>query len=209
MRSNYRESIEEESQETSTEWFVKQQVARKVASLILQVEAVLYSQWLKGEENIVSDSLSRDAYFLSPSAHTTLLQNTVPHQLPQHFQIQALPDEISCFIASILQQLPVKKQRLTAQKPSDLVLSSCGDYSSNESDSHRIFTLMDSIHSRGISSFQLSPKQLEQVPSLDEIIKKIWSKERSIPPSHMWHRPSGQTTGRTQDWTMMENHAFC
>jgi hypothetical protein len=62
-RSNFRESLEKTEMETPNDWFVKQQVARKLATLILDCEGVLYSQWFKGKDNVVKDSLSRDLYF--------------------------------------------------------------------------------------------------------------------------------------------------
>ena len=47
----------------------------------------------------------------------------------------------------------------------------------------------------------------EKAPYLGEIIETWW-KEQLQPPSHMWHRPSGQTTGETPDWTMMARLAL-
>ena len=95
--------------ESDDEWAVKQIVSRKLASLVLDSNIVLYRQWFKGEENVVADSLSRDCYYLSSSTHQKFLNHVVPHQLPPNFKIQPVPKEISCFITSILQQLPVKK----------------------------------------------------------------------------------------------------
>ena len=57
-RSNFREK-----DESNREWEVKQNVARKMANLVLDSETVLYRQWFEGEKNVVADSLSRDAYF--------------------------------------------------------------------------------------------------------------------------------------------------
>ena len=78
-RSNFRDNSEE-NEESSGEWMIKQQVSRKLASLVLDSDSVLYTQWFKGEHNAVADSLSRDAYFLSSSSHNFLFK-TVPHIL--------------------------------------------------------------------------------------------------------------------------------
>ena len=67
-------------------------MARKLEELILQVDGVLYSQWFKGEDNVVTDSLSRDLYFLDIKSHEYFLKNTVPHQLPKDFKIQTVPE---------------------------------------------------------------------------------------------------------------------
>ena len=62
--SNFREN-----EEYNMEWLAKQKVARKVAKIILDENAVLYRQWFRGANNVVADSLLRDAYFLSNKTH--------------------------------------------------------------------------------------------------------------------------------------------
>ena len=51
------------SGESDTDWIVKQKLAQKLASLVLDKEYVLYTQWFKVIDNVVSDTLSRDLYF--------------------------------------------------------------------------------------------------------------------------------------------------
>ena len=194
-RSNFREN-----NEADNEWLVKQQVARKVASLVLQADAVLYRQWFRGEDNVIADSLSRDCYFLTPSAHETFLLQTIPSQVPKSFKILPVPDEISSFVSSMLEQLPVQQLRCKPQKPSELARSATGVLSSIASSWKTQSTWTDSPSSKEISLWRLSHKQFAKHPSLQEL-ERIWWKEQSVPPSHMWLRPSGQTTGRTPDWT--------
>ena len=98
--------------EADTDWMIKQKVARRLASLVLDKEAVLYTQWFKGIVNVVTDSLSRDLYFLLPSSHKIFLQKTAAVQLPNNFKIHQVPSKVSCFITSILKKLPVKTQQL-------------------------------------------------------------------------------------------------
>ena len=132
-RSNFKQSPDDEDEEeTTAEWLVKQEVARKLASLVLTSDTVLYHQWFKGCENVVADSLSRDAYFLSNSSHEKFLHSVANSQLPHSFQIKPVPAEICCFITSTLQQLPVKKRRLLPQKTSKTVLGNAGLFSSKE-----------------------------------------------------------------------------
>ena len=194
-RSNFRAK-----DENDIEWEVKQNVARKLANLVLDSETVLYKQWFAGELNVVADSLSRDCYYLNPSSHKTFLNSTVPQQLPQNFHISPVPTEICSFIISTLEQLPVKKHRLIPQKPSELALGNAGIVLSLASASLPPCFSTHSQGSKRIYSSPPLPKQCENVLSHQSLFN-IWLKERSVPPSHLWHRPSGQVIGRTPDWT--------
>ena len=200
-RSNFREN-----NEADNEWLVKQQVARKVATIVLQADAVIYRQWFRGEDNVIADSLSRDCYFLTPKAHETFLLQTVPSQVPQSFKILPVPEEISSFVSSTLAQLPVQQLRCKPQKPSDLARSATGVLSSIASSWRNQSTSTDSLNSSAISLWRRTHKQFAKHPSLQDL-EQIWWKAQSMPPSHMWLRPSGQTTGRTPDWTQMARHA--
>ena len=100
-RSNFRKKYE-----SDVAWKVKQQLGRKLANLVLDSNTVLYKQWLKGQDNVVADSLSWDNYFLSANTYTQFLQLTVPQQLRRNFVIKPVPKEICCFITLMLQQLP-------------------------------------------------------------------------------------------------------
>ena len=195
-RSNFREN-----DEANVEWIVKQKVARKVAEIVLRTNTCLYRQWFKGDDNTVADSLSRDSYFMSNTTHKKFLLHTVPHQLPTDFNISLIPTEISSFISSLLLQMPVKTPRLKVQKPSDLARSNVGLLSSLASASTTSSLKISHVFNK-TSSCQHSLKQCAKPPSLLQI-KMNWWREQSVPPSHMWHRPSGQTIGLTPDWTSM------
>ena len=199
-RSNFRENGE-----NNQDWRAKQKVARKLAGLVLDSETLLYKQWFKGSDNVVTDSLSRDLYYMSPNTHTKFLQLTVPQQLPNNFRIQQLPDRISCFILSTLQLLPVQARRLMQPKASELVLGNPGMLSYMVSDLKAQYSSKDVMHSNATSSSLPSPKLSERVLTLQDL-KETWWKARSVPPSYMWHRPSGQTIGRIPDWTQMGEH---
>ena len=201
-RSNFRQK-----EESDVSWKVKQHLGRKLAYLVLDSNTVLYKQWLKGQDNVVADSLSRDNYFLSANTHTRFLQLTVPQQLPSNFVIKPVPKEICCFITSTLQQLPDDQQQSSRPKPSDLARGNIGHLTSIVSELTANSSNTSTYTSR-TSYCQDSHKQSEQVPSLNEI-RDIWLRDQSQPPSHMWLRPSGQTTRKTQDWTMMARHALC
>ena len=201
MRSNFRQK-----DDSDISWIVKTQLGRHLAILTLDADITLYKQWLKGSDNQVADSLSRDAYYMNPKTHEIFLRNVVPQQLPPNFKIKPIPKEISCFITSILQQLPETQLQSSTPKPSELALGNIGILSCIASES-QTYTWKNLQDTNKTSSYPVLPKQLERAPSLKEIMG-IWLKEQSQPPSHMWHRPSGQTTGMTPDWTEMERLAL-
>ena len=200
-RSNFRQKNEHDKS-----WLVKQNIGRHLARLVLSANVMLYHQWLKGKHNQVADSLSRDAYYLSAKTHKQFLSATVPQQLPKNFHIKPLPSEITCWLLSTLQELPETVQWLKQQKPSELAVGNTGILTSIMS-GLQASSLTGSANSTRISSCQGLPKPLGKAPSLQEI-KQNWWKAQSQPPSHMWLRPSGQTTGKTQDWTRMARHAI-
>ena len=96
----------------------------------------------------------------------------------------------------------MKKQRSIPQKLSELALVNIGILSSLALASQTTSSLTDYHNSNKTSFSQLSPKQLENHLSHQEIIN-LWWKEQSTPPCHMWYRPLGQTTGMIPDWTQM------
>lgn len=194
-RANFRETGE-----TDLDWLVKQMIARQLARLLIKYKLPLFKQWLKGKYNWVADSLTRDAYYLPADTHSLFLSIIAPQQIPNNFEIKPVPKEIASFITSILQLLPVQKQRLSQPKPSDIARGNVGVLSYCLSESQQARTLKVSLSSRKTSSAPPLPKLSEKPPSLQEI-NKSWLLTQSQPPSHMWYRPSGQGTNRTPDWT--------
>ena len=140
-RSNFREH-----DESSCDWFLKQQVARKLADLILTSKTVLYTQWFKGESNIGTDSLSHDCLYLSNTSHENLLKIHAKSQVPGTLSVRPLSKEIVLFAISILRQLPVKRQRFVKPKPSELLLGVAGTLSSSLSDLQNRFSSTEHHH---------------------------------------------------------------
>ena len=157
--------------------------------------------------NVGRDILSRDCIDLSSTSHEFLLRNYAHKQVPKNLNIKPLPKEIVSFIGSTLQQLPVQQHRLKQPKISELLRGVAGTLSLSLSDLNIAFTSIASQNSKKISSFQRLPKQFEKQPSIQEI-KQFWFNRQSKPPYHMWHRPSGQVIGKTQDWTTMVKIVF-
>ena len=84
-------------------------VARTFADLCISADICHFSQLFPGNENDVSDALSRD-HDRSDEELTKILHSHVPEQMPQHFEIVPLPQAIASWLTSLLLMLPVKTQ---------------------------------------------------------------------------------------------------
>ena len=115
--------------ESDPEINVKLQVARKVASILIEKEACIYCQWFPGDKNDITDSLSRDLH-LSDKNLTKLLTFALPSQLPPNFRIVPFPKRISSAFSSWLLTLPAKKQPLKQHKTSAFLAENAGIFSS-------------------------------------------------------------------------------
>jgi hypothetical protein len=81
---------------------VQFRTAHQLANISIRTRSCLYSKWFKGEDNIVSDSLSHD--FHIPSSHLSyLLESFVPEQVPFGLRIFPLPKEIDSWLTCLLQ----------------------------------------------------------------------------------------------------------
>ena len=88
---------------------VRMEVCRKFAELCIEYDVRHYSQWFRGKLNDVSDALSRDDDRTDEEL-TNVLYSCVPEQMPQHFEIAPVPNEILLWLTALLQKLPVKEQ---------------------------------------------------------------------------------------------------
>jgi hypothetical protein len=88
--------------------FIQLTTAHQIATIILDLESCLYSQWFPGEFNDVSDACSRD-FHLSDIEITNLILSSIPNQVPNGFRISNLPQEIVSWLTSLLQSQPQKQ----------------------------------------------------------------------------------------------------
>jgi len=95
-KSNFADNLDEDIQLAT---------ARRLATLIIDSQCCIYSQWFSGDENNISDSLSRD-FHLSYTHITSLLSTAFPNQVPFGLEILPLPTEISSWATSQLLLLP-------------------------------------------------------------------------------------------------------
>ena len=189
-RSNFIES-DEQDHDTTT----KLLAARHLATIIQRSSSCLYSQWFPGDDNIVSDSLSRDNH-LTDDLLTNLLHKHVPHQLPPNFKIKLLPSKIVSWLSCLLAKLPVNTGRQVQHKMSKLAHGNDGQASSQQWKYKTIPSSSNSSHGSAPSSSVHSHKPCEKQHFLKEM-STPWLRERSVPPSTTWHRPSGLITGQT------------
>jgi hypothetical protein len=175
-------------------------VARRLANLLLESATQLVNEWIAGETNEVSDSLSRDTH-LSVADHTALLYSSFPQQMPDGFKISPLPEEISLWVGSILQLLPAASQPCPQPTRSKLVSGIDGLPTSAQSTEPRTPTSSPSTRAKPTnasspSSSAASPKPFEQANFKPEVVK-AWLQGRSKITSDRWFKPSGIISDQT------------
>ena len=178
-------------------------VCRKFAEICLDNDLRHFSQWFPGKENDVSDALSRDDD-RSDEELTSLLYSHVPSQMPSHFKIVPLPNEILSWLTALLQSLTVKKQLRERHKRTKIGRSPDGSSTQNQSVSAQTSSSMDSLAHNASSSWELLPWLCERGDFRDRLMRS-WLKAQSEVPSHMWHRPSGRMIDPTKPVTTTEN----
>ena len=179
--------------------------ARKHASLHINAKATCYSQWFPGEQNVVSDCLSRDYHI--PTEHlTSLLLIAMPEQIPPNFRILPLPPEISSWLRLLLGKIPAKTRPETRRKKSELSHGLDGFNFSSESNMRKIQEWRDSNAGKGFLS-SLPLHKLSGTPFTQKEMLRPWLQAQSVIPWTTWHRPSGMITGSTRGSTMMDTRA--
>jgi len=174
---------------------VRIHVAREHARRYMNLGIRDYSQWFPGIENNVADSLSRDMH-LSDETLVSLLRTTFPTQVPSHFKIVPLPNEIVSWLTSLLLQLPVKEQFKEEHMPTKLDHGHDGPTTSHPSD-------LEPIPSWKASPERIEPSSsapLAQPSERDDFLEHLqlpWLLRQSAAPSITWSRPSGVKADQT------------
>ena len=174
---------------------VRMDVARSHALRLLDAGVKDYSQWFPGEENVVADALSRDLD-RTDSDLTDVLNRFVPEQLPQGFTIVPLPRKISSWVTSLLARLPAK-----GQLQEEHTLSRIGRGAVGSSTPRPLVSTTSTSTGSPEGSGSPSWVPLPWHSAADDFRLRVmapWLRERSEVPSAMYLRPSGITTGQTQ-----------
>jgi len=171
-------------------------VARKLANLLLDSEASIESQHIKGTHNVIADSLSRD-HHIKETHLQFILSSIFPSQVPKNFAISStLPEEITQWLESLkgistsVGVSPPKRYR----SKTGLLYDGEDSWSDVVSKTN---SLMDS------QKRQKSPSCLHSLHLLDEMnmvskINPISKVEPLPPPSTLYVRPFGRTYGMTR-----------
>jgi hypothetical protein len=82
--------------------------AHQLAIITIKTQSCPYSQWFKGDDNTVSDSLSRNFHIPSTSL-SHLFETLVLEQVPFGLRILPLPKEIDSWLTCLLWNQPFKE----------------------------------------------------------------------------------------------------
>jgi hypothetical protein len=171
------------------------ETARHHAILFLKAGIKEYSQWFPGRKNIVVDALLQD-FDRSDIAPTQILHDTCPSQLPQHFQIALLPIEISSWLTSLLQKLPVKEQLWEAHTKTTLGHGTVSPDTSSPSELAMTSSSTPSQDPNKTRSLEPLPWLSGRGNFLDHLMTP-WLWAQSKIPSRIYVRPSGRTADPT------------
>ena len=165
------------------------------------------SQWFPGKDNQVADALSRDDD-RSDQELTNVLRLFVPNQLPSHFKIVPLPNEIVSWLTSLLQKLPVKTRPREKHKRTNSGRWNDGRSIASPLDATIPFSSLCPEGTKSNSSEPL-PWLCEKDDFRDHVMGP-WLKAQSEVPFQMWLRPSGTMISQTQPRTKTATLAdFC
>lgn len=176
---------------------IHDEIARTLASKLIENKCCLYSQHQRGIWNVVADLLSR-LYFLTDSQLTLFLRHNFGEQLPSDFQVTPLPQPIISWITSTLQKLKKLKLQQQKQKKRKRQHSDTTSNGFTESDYKAILTsevLADPSKSESSEVLQWLSKGQKIITNTRE----TWLKARSERPLDKWLRPFATTMSQTQD----------
>ncbi len=178
---------------------IRLEVARLHATHYLSNGIREYSQWFHGADNNVADVLSRDNDRTDDEL-TQILHSHCPSQLPQHFEIVPLPNEIVSWLTSLLLRLPVKQQLVETHSTTNLGRGIVTPSTAKASDSETTSSSKTYAELTESKSSEVSPWLCVKGNFLNHVMLP-WLKAQSQIPSTMWLRSSGKTGMMTPNKT--------
>jgi hypothetical protein len=130
-------------------------VARKFASIFMNVNVKGYIQWFAGKLNNFASALARD-WYRNQDELTFILRSHFPEQMPENFRVSPLPSKINSWLTSALRQLPVSKQLREQYTATGLELGSGGSNIASPSDATTLIST-GSVRSSKTSCSELLP----------------------------------------------------
>ena len=170
-------------------------VAHWLGWTLVSNETSLYSQHIKGIENIIADSFSQYLH-RSDQTLTIVFNQILPPQTAASFHIKYPPRNVISWISSLEAVLALPTASPNPLLPISLETGIGGANSSNTQESQRN-SWEGSPNSRGQSLCHHLPPQCKETSQLQPG-NKYFSMELSSPPYRMYLCPSGRTFGATQ-----------
>ena len=174
------------------------QVSKKLTELILLHKFSLQAEHIPGSKNDVSDILSRH-WHLNDNELTLFLHENFMSQIPENFHINPLPNEILCWISSIVPACPES----SSARPKEHTKSA----TNVGNDGQNISTGLDSVTTHSSSpSEQPTTEPASHVPSYKPsampntpriaTARNLFEQALLAKPLETWHRASGIMTGQ-------------
>ena len=171
-------------------------IARELAMLVMDRGCGLVSQWFPGEQNVLSDSLSRDTD-LTDHDLTHLFASSIPEQVPQGFNICPLPPALCSKLETWLRNLPPPTQSPSPPHRSKLRTGATTSPSLGTSNLTATPSSPPSKHGNANASLAPSPPPIataDSAPNTTHHQALLSCLDQCAPPSTQWLRPSGLTT---------------
>jgi hypothetical protein len=188
-----------EDGESPIQALIRLEVARLHALHYLQTGIREYSQWFRGVENKVADALSRDDD-RSDDKLTNIFRSHCPSQVPPHFKIVQLSNEIISWLTSLLLRLPQKKELEEAHTRTTLGRGPATPNIATALVSTATISSTECPDSTSSQSLGLSPWLYAKGNFRDSLMLP-WLRLQSQIPLTQWLRPSEKTGEKTHTET--------
>jgi len=170
----------------------------ELATLLMDHDSCVYSQWFAEEENELTDLLPCD-HHLPDSDLLTLLHSCIPKQIPKDFKICLLPQELLSTVTTWLRNLPASMQLPGTPQRSKLATGATGSSTSIPSNLPTTHSCPASPAAKStISSVALAllyePMMFRPTLMHHQLLHQYL--QWSAPPLMLWHRPTSLTTER-------------
>jgi len=170
--------------------------ARKLALLLMNAESSIESQHIRGQHNVVADSLSRD-HHLNKTHLTFILKSLYPKQTPQNLEIlETLPNEITCWVDSLKGTLTSSVASIPKHSKSKMGALFDGNISweSVASTTNKLNNLVKGKESTSSQRFLQVCAEMKMA----QVIENSSEAQQWHPPSTTYVRPFGRTFGGTR-----------
>ena len=180
---------------------VHDEVARCLARDLIENNTSLHSQHIKGKNNEVADSLSRDFHF-SNKQLTKFLHSKFSKKMPSNFEIFEVPDEISSWLSSLRAKSTSEHPSPQTRVPSKEAAGRDGKdfFDGEESETP---SCLSSVQLNAARSLLRLHSQLGITALAEQLSLDSWL-TRSKPPCVMYQRHSARTFGGTRPRTQKE-----